>query len=95
MAQLKLLFDNIAIRKHAKEAATASGILTGETGTQDQGEVIAVGPGKLNKKGELIPTQVKVGETVVFGKYSGNTVQYCGETLCLMHESEILAVLDD
>lgn len=95
MAQLKLLFDNIAIRKQAKDATTASGIITGNKGVQNQGEVIAVGPGAYSKQNKLIPTAVKVGDIVVFGNYAGNTVKYEGETLCLMHECELLAVLED
>ena len=60
----------------------------------DQGEILAVGPGKKNDKGDLVAVGVKVGERVLFGKYSGQTVKVDGEELLVMKEEDLFAVVD-
>ena len=59
----------------------------------DQGEVLAVGPGKKNEEGKLSPVDVKVGDKILFGKYSGTTVKIDGEELLVMREEDIMAVV--
>ena len=60
----------------------------------DQGEVLAVGPGKKNDKGEISPMAVKVGDRVLFGKYSGQTVKVAGDELLVMKEDDLFAVVE-
>lgn len=85
--------DRILIRAKEKDTATASGILLPETKEkQEIGTVLAVGPGKLIK-GQRIPSEVQVGDEVLFLKYSGSSVKFEGEYLALIPEKDILAVL--
>lgn len=95
---IKPLYDHVLVKRLEAEEKTAGGILLPDTAKEKQqiGEVIAVGPGKLNEKnGELIPLSVKVGDKVVFSKYAGSEVKIDGEEHSLMRESEILAILKD
>jgi len=80
----------------ASETKTASGIVIPDNAAEkpDQGEILAVGPGKKNDKGELTAVGVKVGERVLFGKYSGQTVKIDGEELLVMKEEDLFAVVD-
>lgn len=93
---IQMLFDNVAIRKDTADEMSSGGIaLPGNSGKErNTGTVVAIGPGNYSEREQrVIPTQVPVGSRVVFGKYAGNTVQHEGETLCVMHECELLAVL--
>jgi chaperonin GroES len=75
--KLRPLADRVIVKRVENETKTASGIVIPDSAAEkpDQGEVLAVGPGKKNDKGELIAMNVKVGDRVLFGKYSGQTVK--------------------
>ena len=79
--QIRPLHDRVIVKRLEVERTTASGIVLPDTAGEkpDQGEVIAVGPGKRDEAGKLIPMDVKVGDRVIFGKYSGQTVKVGGE----------------
>ena len=88
--QIRPLHDRVIIKRLEAETTTAFGI--GEK--PDQGEVIAVGPGKRDEAGRLVAMDVKVGDRVLFGKYSGQTVKVDGEELLVMREEDIMGVLE-
>lgn len=92
---IRPLYDNVVIKRNEKEAVSAGGIvLPGAAKEQpNQGEVVAVGQGKLLDSGETRALQVKVGDKVVFGQYSGNTITVDGNELIIMRESEIFGVI--
>ena len=79
-----------------KRNQTASGIVIPDSAAEkpDQGEVLAVGPGKKNDKGDISPMAVKVGDRVLFGKYSGQTVKVDGDELLVMKEDDLFAVVE-
>ncbi len=91
------LHDRVVVRRINSEEKTAGGIIIPDTAKEkpQQGEVIAVGPGARNEKGELVALDVSVGDTVLFGKWSGTEVKIAGEELLIMKESDIMGVLDD
>ena len=93
---LRPLQDRVIIKRLDYERTTASGIVIPESAAEkpDQGEVIAVGPGKAADNGNLIPVSVKVGDKVLFGKYAGQTVKVDGEDLLVINEDEILAIVE-
>jgi chaperonin GroES len=84
----------VIVKRVENETKTASGIVIPDSAAEkpDQGEVLAVGPGKRNDKGELIAMDVKVGDRVLFGKYSGQTVKVDGDELLVMREEDLFAV---
>ncbi|MGF1592152.1 MAG: co-chaperone GroES [Kiloniellaceae bacterium] len=90
------LHDRVAIRRIEENEKTAGGIIIPDTAKEkpSQGEVVAVGPGARNDKGELIAPDVKVGDTVLFGKWSGTEVKIDGQDLLIMKESDIMGVLE-
>lgn len=93
--KLQPLDDRILIRPLEVEEKTAGGIVLPDTAKEkpQQGKVLAVGKGRLNDNGKRIPVEVKVGDTVIYGKYSGDEVKL-GEDECkIIRESDILAVL--
>ena len=96
--QLKLrpLHDRVIVKRIESETKTASGIVIPDNAAEkpDQGEVLAVGPGKKNDKGELGAMSVKVGDRVLFGKYSGQTVKVDGDELLVMKEDDLFAVVE-
>ena len=89
------LHDRIVVKRIDAEQKTASGIIIPDSAQEkpSQGEVIAVGPGGRDESGKLIPLDVKVGEVVLFGKWSGTEVKIEGDDLIIMKESDILGVL--
>ena len=93
--KLRPLHDRVIVKRIDSETKTSSGIVIPDSAAEkpDQGEILAVGPGKKNDKGELIPVDVKVGERVLFGKYSGQTVKVDGEELLVMKEEDLFAVV--
>ncbi len=93
---LKPLGDRVLVKPAPKEEKTASGlyISSGAQEKPQQGEVIAVGPGKRNKKGEHIPLDVKVGDQVLYGKFGGNEVKLDGEELLLLRAEDIYGILE-
>ena len=93
--KLRPLADRVIVKRIDSETKTASGIVIPDSAAEkpDQGEILAVGPGKKNDKGELIAMNVKVGERVLFGKDSGQTVKVDGEELLVMKEEDLFAVV--
>jgi len=94
--KIRPLHDRVIVKRVEEERKTASGIVIPDSATEkpDQGEVIAVGPGKRDDAGKLIPMDVKVGDKVLFGKYSGQTVKVEGEELLVMREEDIMGVVE-
>ena len=93
--KLRPLHDRVIVKRIDSETKTSSGIVIPDSAAEkpDQGEILAVGPGKKNEKGELSPVDVKVGDRVLFGKYSGQTVKVDGEELLVMKEEDLFAVV--
>ena len=94
--KLRPLHDRVIVKRLESETKTASGIFIPDAATEkpDQGEVLAVGPGKRNDKGETHAVGVKVGDRVLFGKYSGQTVKVDGDELLVMKEDDLFAVVE-
>jgi chaperonin GroES len=90
------LHDRIVVRRIDAEEKTAGGIIIPDTAKEkpQQGEVVAVGPGARNEQGQIVPLDVKAGDTVLFGKWSGTEVKIDGEDLLIMKESDIMGVLE-
>lgn len=94
---IRPLYDRVVVRRNAEEETTAGGILLPGSAKEksNQGEVLAVGEGKLLDSGDVRALAVKVGDKVVFGQYAGsNTVEVDGEELIIMGESEIYGVVE-
>ena len=93
---LRPLHDRVIVKRLENETKTASGIFIPDNAAEkpDQGEVLAVGPGKRNDKGEQIALNEKVGDRVLFGKYSGQTVKIDGNELLVMKEDDLFAVVE-
>ncbi len=90
------LHDRVLIRRIEEENKTPSGIIIPDTAKEkpQQGEVLAVGPGARDESGKLVPLDVKVGDKVLFGKWSGSEVTIDGEELLIMKESDILGIIE-
>ncbi|PIS03490.1 co-chaperone GroES [Candidatus Peregrinibacteria bacterium CG10_big_fil_rev_8_21_14_0_10_44_7] len=95
MANIKPLGDRVVVKRLAKEERTASGIVIPDSAKEKpaEGEVLAVGPGRLNEKGERSPMEVSVGDKVLFTKYGPSEVKVDGEELLILSESDILAIV--
>lgn len=93
---LRPLQDRIIVKRLEEETKTAGGILIPDTAKEkpQQGEVVAVGKGKLTEDGKAIPMDVKVGDKVLFGKYSGTEIKLDGQDYLIMREDDILGVLE-
>ena len=91
------LHDRVVVKRIEEEQKTKGGIIIPDTAKEKpmQGEILAVGPGARNDKGDLIPLGVKAGDRVLFGKWSGTEVKLDGDELLIMKESDIMGVLDD
>ena len=91
------LHDRVVVKRVEEETRTKGGLIIPDTAQEKpmQGEVLAVGPGARNEKGELIPLGVEVGDRVLFGKWSGTEVKLDGDDLLIMKESDIMGVLED
>ncbi|MFN7192116.1 MAG: co-chaperone GroES [Rhodospirillales bacterium] len=94
--KFKPLHDRVVVRRVEEETKTAGGIIIPDTAKEKpmQGEVLAVGPGARNDKGELIAMSVKAGDRILFGKWSGTEVKIDGQELLIMKESDILGTLE-
>ena len=94
--KIRPLQDRVVVRRMEEETTSAGGIVLPGSATEKpaQGEVLAVGPGKRLDSGDTQPVDVNVGDTVVFGKYSSNTVKVGDEELLILNESEIFGVLE-
>ena len=91
------LHDRVVIRRIEGEEKTKGGIIIPDTAKEkpQEGEVIAVGPGARDESGKLVPLDVKAGDRVLFGKWSGTEVKIDGHELLIMKESDIMGVLDE
>ncbi|BBB27247.1 co-chaperone GroES [Amphritea japonica] len=95
--KIRPLHDRVVVRRKEEEATTASGIVLPGSAAEkpNQGEVLAIGTGRITSTGEVQALDVQVGDTVLFGQYAGsNTVKVDGEELLIMNESDIYGVLE-
>ena len=94
--QIRPLHDRVIVKRLDEEKKTASGIVIPDSAAEkpDQGEVMAVGKGKLTEEGKLVPVDVRIGDRVLFGKYSGQTVRVKGDELLVMREEDIMGVVE-
>jgi len=92
---VKPLADRVLVKPAAAEEKTKSGIIIPDTAKEKpmQGEIIAVGKGKVSEEGKLTPLQVKVGDKVLYGKYSGTELTLDGDEYLIMRESDIFAII--
>jgi len=90
------LHDRVVVRRLEAEEKTSGGIIIPDTAKEKpmEGEVIAVGPGARDEAGKLVPLDVKDGDRILFGKWSGTEVRLDGEDLLIMKESDILGIID-
>lgn len=94
--KIRPLHDRVIVKRLEEERKTESGILIpdGAAEKPDQGEIISVGKGKVGDDGKIRALEVKVGDKVLFGKYSGQTVKILGEELLVMREEDIMGVVE-
>jgi len=90
------LHDRVVVRRVESEARTAGGIIIPDTAKEkpQEGEIIAVGPGARDEAGKLVPLDVKVGDRILFGKWSGTEVKIDGEDLLIMKESDVMGIIE-
>jgi chaperonin GroES len=93
---LRPLHDRVVVRRIEVDEKTAGGIIIPDTAKEKpmEGEVVAVGPGARNEQGQLVPMDLKAGDRILFGKWSGTEVKIDGEELLIMKESDVMGVLD-
>jgi chaperonin GroES len=93
---IRPLHDRVVVRRLDEEKTTAGGIVLPDSATEKpmEGEVISVGNGKITESGDVLPLDVKPGDKVLFGKYSGTEVKVDGEELLVMREDDIMAVVE-
>jgi chaperonin GroES len=94
--KIRPLHDRVIVKREEEERKSAGGILIPDTATEKpvRGKVLAVGNGKILESGEVRKLDVKVGDKILFGKYSGTEVKVDGEDVLVMREEDILAVID-
>ena len=90
------LHDRVMIRRIDAEGKTTGGIIIPDTAKEKpmEGEIVAVGPGARNEKGTVVPLDVKAGDRILFGKWSGTEIKLDGEDLLIMKESDIMGILE-
>jgi len=96
MSQFRPLHDRVLLRRLAAEEKTAGGLIIPDTAKEkpSEGEVIATGPGSRDENGALVPLQVKPGDRVLFGKWSGTEVKIAGEELLIVKESDLFGTIE-
>jgi chaperonin GroES len=96
LTKFRPLHDRIVVKRIDAEHKTAGGIIIPDTAKEkpQEGEVVAVGPGARNDRGELVATELRPGDRVLFGKWSGTEVKIDGEELLIMKESDIMGVIE-
>ena len=94
--KFRSLHDRVVIRRAEGDVKSKGGIIIPDTAKEkpQQGEVVAVGPGLRDKSGNLVPLDVKVGDLILFGKWSGTEVTIDGETFLIMKETDIMGILE-
>jgi chaperonin GroES len=90
------LHDRVVVRRIEAEAKTKGGIIIPDTVKEkpQEGEVVAIGPGARDENGKLVPTELKPGERILFGKWSGTEVKIDGEELLIMKETDVMGVIE-
>ncbi|HEX7776910.1 MAG TPA: co-chaperone GroES [Parvibaculum sp.] len=90
------LHDRVVVKRVDEETKTAGDIIIPETAQEkpSQGEILAVGPGARNEDGKIVPLDVKVGDRVIFGKWSGTEVKIDGQDLLIMKESDVMGIVE-
>ncbi len=90
------LHDRVVVRRLAEEEKSSGGIIIPDTAKEkpSQGEIIAAGPGARDEAGKIVPLDVKAGDRILFGKWSGTEVKLDGEDLLIMKESDILGIIE-
>jgi chaperonin GroES len=96
MAGFRPLHDRVLVKRIEAEEKTPGGIIIPDTAKEkpQEGEVIAVGPGARDESGKLTPLDVKVGDRILFGKWSGTEIKLIGEDLLIMKESDVMGVIE-
>ncbi len=94
--KIRPLHDRVIVKRLEEERKTASGIVIPDNAAEkpDQGQILAVGPGKRDENGKQVALDVKVGDRVLFGKYAGQSVKVDGEELLVMREEDIMGVVE-
>jgi chaperonin GroES len=94
--KIRPLHDRVVVRRLEEERTTAGGIVIPDSATEKpmRGEILAIGQGKRTDSGDFSALTVKVGDTILFGKYSGTEVKFNGEDLVVMREDDIMAVIE-
>lgn len=94
--KIRPLHDRVVVKRMEEERKSAGGIVIPDSATEkpQRGKILAVGKGKSNEQGQVRPLDVKVGDTVLFGKYSGSEIKVDGEEVLMMREDDILAVIE-
>ena len=92
----KPLHDRVAVRRLGEEDKTAGGIIIPDTAQEkpSEGKIVAVGPGTRDKDGNLVPLELKVGDTILFCKWSGTEARIDGEELLIMQESDVMGIIN-
>lgn len=95
--RVRPLYDRILVQRMQEEERTKGGIIIPDTAKEKsvEGKVVAVGKGKINDKGDLVPLEVKPGDRVMFGKYAGTEIQIEGEDYLIMREDDLLAIIEE
>lgn len=95
--KLNPLADRVVVKPIQKEEMTKGGIILPDTAKEkpQEGEIIAVGPGKMNDGGKIIPMEVKVGDKVIYSKYGGTEIKIDDDEMIILRESDILAIKKD
>ncbi len=95
--KIRPLYDRVIVKRIEQQRKTASGIVIPDSATEkpEQGEVIAVGSGKLLQDGSVRGLELRVGDHILFGKYAGQTVKIDGEELLVLREEDVMGVLED
>ena len=90
------LHDRVVVRRIDEEEKSAGGIIIPDTAKEkpSQGKIVAVGSGARNENGEITPLDVRVGDTILFGKWSGTEIKFDGEDLLIMKESDVMGILE-
>ena len=96
MANFRPLHDRVVVRRITAEEKTAGGIIIPDTAKEkpQEGEIVSVGPGARNEQGQIVALDVKAGDRVLFGKWSGTEVKVGGEELLVMKESDIIGIVE-
>ncbi|MDI6791405.1 MAG: co-chaperone GroES [bacterium] len=94
--KIKPLGDRIIVKRIEEEEKTKGGLIIPDTAKEkpQEGKIMAVGPGKVTDEGERIPMEVKVDDRVLFGKYSGSEIKVEGEEYLIMHQDDILGIIE-